>query len=104
MKKISLDDVTNRIANAVLNETYINKESLLPIIRVHLKAWTTQNEYLKAVSVPNNNVAIALTRCDLEKRFFVDKIKSIVSTEELKEIYNQRDEYLKQIELKPATT
>ena len=91
MNMLSLDEITNRISDAILEERFINKSTIAPLIRSILKIWVEQKSALNCENKKDSKIALHLLMSEVEKDFWKQKIKNLVSDSELQLMYDELD-------------
>ena len=89
MNMLSLDEITNRISDAILEERFINKSTIAPLIRSILKIWVEQKSALNCENKKDSKITLHLLRSKVEKDFWKQKIKNLVSESELQLMYDE---------------
>lgn len=91
MKMLSIDEITNRITDAILEERFINKSTISPLIRSILKIWVEQKSALNCENKKDSKITMHLLRSETDKDFWKQKIKGLVSDSELQLMYDELD-------------
>lgn len=91
MNVLSLDEITDRIVEAVLQEPFINKKELTPVIRATLKIWIIQLERAKGFSKSDGKLAAQFTIIETERDFWKNKARELFSESKLQEAYDELD-------------
>lgn len=82
-KELSIDEVADRLVDAILNETHLNRESLLQLINPHLKIWVNQRKYLSHVKE---------SRVHIQKReFWKRQLQNVIGRAKTKELQDELD-------------
>lgn len=100
-KDLSLNDIAEKVVDAILEEKILSKESLIQRIRPILKIWIKCANEPKITSnkvLPKHIKTIENRRITAE--FWRDKYKMLVSKEELHKSYDEINEILIQFDKK----
>ena len=98
MNNLSLDEITTRIVDAVLNEPILNKEKLTTMIRSIIKIW------MNVKNLPKNNnkgwtktskYKLLIKKGEVELNFWKKKYKESVDSQQLNKCFDELDEVLK---------
>lgn len=86
---LSLDEISNRVVDAVLDERMINKDSLIKRIRPILKIWLKNTDTHKNVSKkPKDKLVHTIEQRGIERDFWKQSLKDIVGDDKMQEYYN----------------
>lgn len=96
---LKLDEIANRITDAVLEERFINKESLLKRIRPILKIWLkradgVKNCKTKPATVHKLQWTVQAKR--IEARYWLEVLRKEIGEDAMKPYYDKQTDYLKE--------
>ena len=94
MADLSLDEIAERIINVVLNERYINKESLTKIIKPILKIWLKKADSFKSQKAPKSKLQSTIESRNIQQKYWLGKVRELLSEDDMKVYYNELDELL----------
>ena len=97
MANLPLDEIADRIVAAVLNEPFINKDSIKPVILSCLRVWIKQTDKPDYSNIKSDKATLLRTaeKRGEERDFHKFRLKKCLSESELNEHYKNLDEYLK---------
>jgi len=89
METTSLNDIAKRISDVVLEERYLNKESLTNKITPILKIWfNMNNSHKKKSSKPKDKLLQTIEIRGMERDFYKEELKKIVGVEGMNDYYS----------------
>lgn len=91
---IKLDDIAERIIDAVLNEPILNRENLHNLIRPILKIWLKGTDSFRRQKAPKSKLQITIEQRDIEKRFWHNKLKDFIGRENIQKYYDELNDIL----------
>jgi len=96
----NLDDISERLVDAILSDNILSKEELIPKCRSILKAWV--NAYDRPVNYDNIKTDKGVLQRTIEQRgfekeFWKNKLSSLIGKEKMKEEYAEIN---KELEIK----
>ena len=102
-KDISLNELSKLITQAIENEHFFNKETLIPKIKNIMAVFNLNMNFTRfnAIKSPSETAKIIKSglAADWEKKYWKDKLHSIVGDEKMEEFYKERDQKRKEINL-----
>lgn len=91
MNDLRVEDISNMIVDAVLSETYLNKENLKTKIYSMLKIWVKkQNNFKPRKTADVNKLLWTIQKEKLEAKFWYEKVKQLIPKEELENLYKEQ--------------
>jgi len=93
MPNISLNEIADKIIEAILEERYINKESLKALIKPILKIWFYNTNYSEKEKPISEYQRLIYDR-EFQCQFWKDKIKNHISKDQLEMYYRELNDKL----------
>lgn len=91
---LSLDEIANRIIDAILNERHINKENLHKLIRPILKIWIKQVNQFRKQRASKSKLQSTIENRGIQQQFWKEKFKNLVGEKNMQPYYNELDSIL----------
>lgn len=92
---LSLDEIAERLIDAILNEQYINKENLHKIIRPILKVWLKKTDGFKGQKASKCQLQKTIENRGIQQKFWLDKFREIIGKENMQPYYDELDKILR---------
>lgn len=91
---LSLDEIADRIIDAVLNERHINRESLRKIIRPILKIWLKKTDGFRRQKAPKSKLQFTIENREIQQKYWMNKLKDMVGKDNMQSYYDELDSIL----------
>lgn len=99
MNNLKLNEIADRICDAILEERFINKETLLSRIRPILKIWLKRADGVKNCKTKPATVHKLQWTAQakrVEARFWLEVLRKEIGEDAVKPYYDKQTEYLKE--------
>ncbi len=95
MEDLSLDEISSRIIDAVMDERHIDRKSLYKIIRPILKIWIKQSDRAKKTGHASiDKLRITIENKELQQKYWLGKLRELVGSENIQAYYDELDKLL----------
>jgi len=95
MSDLKLDDIADRIIDAVINEPHINRMSLKDLIKPILKIWLKTTDAYKKTGIPKiDNLNYTIEKRTVEYKYFRDIVRNSCSPEQMTKYYEELNQQL----------
>lgn len=91
---LSLDEISERLIDAILNEQYINKENLHKIIKPILKIWLKKTDEFKSQKASKSQLQKTIENRGLQQKFWLNKFREIIGEDNMQPYYDELQEIL----------
>ena len=92
---LSLDEITQRIIDAILNERFISQVKLYDIIRPNLAIWIKQQNKIKIPKANLSQLQKTVEIRGIEKDYWRSRVINMVGKRNMQEHYDKLNELLK---------
>jgi hypothetical protein len=90
MNELSLNDIAERVVDAVLEERFLNKKSLTKTIRPILKIWFNKSsKHKKPSNKPTDKLLETIEVRGLERVYWRKKVEEIVGADNMRPFYDE---------------
>jgi len=96
MEDLSLNDIAEKIINAILQEPHINRESLQLRIRPILKIWLKKTDEFRTPKVPKTKLQFTIENREIQLRYWLNITRKIAGLENMQPYYDELDKELKE--------
>lgn len=86
-QNLKLDDIADRIIDAILSEPHLSRDMLFRIIRPNLKVWLKRTDEFKSHKVSKDKLQYTIEKKALEVKFWHDKMKALKTLGEMSSLY-----------------
>lgn len=94
MGDLSLNEISDRIIEAVLAETYIEKKSLKKIIRPILNIWIKNANGFRTQKASKPKLQKTIEQKDIELKYWLKKLRDVKGIENMQSYYEELDSIL----------
>lgn len=94
MADLSLDEISERIAESILEETHLNKQSLCNVIRPNLKIWLKQSDKCKKSKASPEKLQTIVDQKQLEIDYWKNKFRNIIGKDKMAPYYDELNQML----------
>ena len=97
-KNLSIDEISNRIIDTILAETYLEKESLKEAIRPVLKIWLKNTDGVKKYrgkSTDKAKLHFTQEQKRVSAKFWLDALREEIGEDNVKPYYDKHNQHLK---------
>ena len=94
-----LDSLADKLIDVAFNETYLSKPQVKEKIRIALSVWArtqTKRKSFDKIKSSQQELAYLFEKEQLEKLFWYDVFKELVTKDERQEYYNKFHQYMKE--------
>ena len=95
MEDLSLNEIASRIADAVIEKSYVSKRDLQERIRPLLKIWLKKADSFKRQKASKSKLQETIESRDIQQKFWLKKYKELIGSENMQPHYDELTEILK---------
>lgn len=97
MKTLSLETIAERIADGILEEKYINKETIISKVKLVLRVWhkvTNRPINYDKIKTDAGKLQFTIEKKDLERDFWLVLAREKIGAENMQKHYDKLKEHL----------
>lgn len=97
-ENLKLQEVSERIADSILADNYLSKDKMVSKILLLLKTWIKVNDRAKydKVKTDKGRLVWTIERTEFQHKFWLNKVRELVSEDQIKELYQEINKSLKE--------
>jgi hypothetical protein len=99
-KQLSLRTISERLADSIISEKIISKESLIDKIMLNLRVWhklTNRPVDYNSIKTEKGVLQLTIEKKDIELQYWRDKLKEHLGKDKMNNFYNELDFILEEM-------